>query len=196
MKKQIGKSFLKFVPFAVAITLVYGAIYAVVQQTYRQGADDPQVQYVQDIKEILESGQAGPQDIAGQNKVDASKSLATFIIVFDKDKKAVASSAILDNAIPLPPNGSFDDRKNQFFNLFLRTSENRFTWSPKKDVRIAAVLTKYKDGYVLAGRSLKEVENRVIRLGLTVLIACVVTLATTLVSIGLIGYLKSKPKKP
>lgn len=201
MKKLLKGSLLKFIPSAIAITLIYGAMYAVVQQTYRGGANDPQIQYVSDIKEILESGQAGPEDIVGQNKVDVSKSLATFIIVFDKDKKAAASSAKLGEGIPIPPSGSFDASSNKV-RLFLlnklfgvNQDENRFTWAPKKDVRIAAVLAKYKDGYVLVGRSMREIETRILVLGLSIIIAWVITLAATFISIVTIQHFKSKSKK-
>ena len=34
------------------------------------------------------------------------------------------------------------------------------SWEPAKDVREAAVVVKYKNGYVVVARSLKEVEKR------------------------------------
>jgi len=39
-------------------------------------------------------------------------------------------------------------------------SENWVTWQPRGGVRIAAVVVKSQGGYVLAGRSLREVEKR------------------------------------
>jgi hypothetical protein len=38
--------------------------------------------------------------------------------------------------------------------------ENRVTWQPRGDVRIASVVVPLEDGYVMAGRSLRDVEQR------------------------------------
>lgn len=58
--------------------------------------------------------------------------------------------------------------------------ENRLTWQPREGVRIAAVIVFYQDGFVLAGRSLREVEIREAQVtqfaGLTWLLALVTTL--------------------
>ena len=38
--------------------------------------------------------------------------------------------------------------------------EDRVTWQPRSDVRIASVVTKTANGYVVAGRNMREVEAR------------------------------------
>jgi len=68
----------------------------------------------------------------------------------------VGSSVSLNGKLPTLPSGVFDKAK--------QAGGNRFTWEPQKGVRIAAVVMKFSSssssGYVLAGRSLKEIEKR------------------------------------
>jgi hypothetical protein len=54
------------------------------------------------------------------------------------------------------------------------------TWQPEPGVRSAVVMVAYAHGYVLAGRSLEQVELRESSLVLIVAAACAVTLAATL----------------
>ena len=77
------------------------------------------------------------------------------MIVFDANGTPIASSALLDGQTPSIPPGIFDSvRKN---------GEDRITWQPQDGVRSAVVVTQFKGtstGFVLAGRSLREVEKR------------------------------------
>jgi hypothetical protein len=98
-------------------------------------------------------------DSVGSNPVDPSTSLSPFTMSFDDNGKLVEYNVNLGGSVPVPPAGVFDyARKN---------TEHRFTWQPKPGVRIAAVLRHYSgksSGFVLAGRSLREVEIREERL--------------------------------
>jgi hypothetical protein len=79
-------------------------------------------------------------------------SLAPFVIVYDDNLRPVASSAHLNGSIPTPPRGVFD---------FVRSNnQERVTWQPRPGVRIASVVTRSKNGLVLAGRNMREVEIR------------------------------------
>ncbi|MQC26609.1 MAG: hypothetical protein DWG76_04055 [Chloroflexi bacterium] len=55
------------------------------------------------------------------------------------------------------------------------------TWAPEDGVRIASVVAAYDEGYVVAGRSLREVEARVARLNMILLMGWGVSLAASLV---------------
>ncbi|MBN9387250.1 MAG: hypothetical protein J0I20_04290 [Chloroflexi bacterium] len=82
-------------------------------------------------------------------------SLAPYLIIYDNSGKPLAASVELGGAIPEVPAGVFSDLGAQ--------DQKRFTWQPENGVRSAAVLTRYSgktSGYVLAGRSLREVEKR------------------------------------
>ena len=164
-------------PLAVLTTLFCGLVYASVQQNYRQSANDPQIQIVQDTVATINSG-FSPKDAVFRNTVDISKSLAPYVIIYDASGKPIVSGAVLDGKTPNPPRGVFDFAK--------KFGENRFTWEPKKEVRSAAVLAYYKgkeSGFVLAGRSLREIEIRETRLEIQVGVAWIVILVLTLIAV-------------
>ncbi|MEI7579190.1 MAG: hypothetical protein WCJ58_04085 [bacterium] len=178
------KKFFKFAPFAVSITCIFGVIYGVVQQVYRQSANDPQIQMAEDAAKAIADGEAPINQIAGE-QVDLSSSLAPFIIIYDNQRKPITSNVFLSSEIPIPPAGSFEATiKNPGFlqSRTLVNNENRFTWAPEKNVRVAAVLIPImqgKVGYVLAGRSLREVEAREQQLQKMVIIGWVMTMGVT-----------------
>lgn len=140
--------------FWIVITGFCGLTYTTVQQNYRQGANDPQIQIAEDTASKLSSNDS-VESVVPKEKVDISKSLAPFVIVFDLNGKPVTGSAILNGKIPTPPVGVFEYAK--------KFGENRLTWQPQENVRIASVIVPYsgkEQGFVLAGRSLREVEKR------------------------------------
>ena len=139
---------------AVIVTGLSWLIYGVVQQDIRQGADDPQIQLAEDGAAKLADGRS-IQEIVPIEKVDIAKSLAPYIIVFDSSGKPIASSALLNGQIPTIPAGVFD--------VVRQNGEDRISWQPQYGVRSAVVVTQFKganSGFVLAGRSLREVEKR------------------------------------
>ena len=139
---------------AVIVTGFSGLIYTAVQQDIRQSADDPQIQMAEDTAAKLANGQQ-VQNVVPSEKVDIARSLAPYIIVFDTSGKPIASSAVLDGQIPTIPPGVFDYVRQH--------GEDRITWQPQPGVRSAVVVTQFQgpnSGFVLAGRSLREVEIR------------------------------------
>lgn len=139
---------------AVIIVGIYFFLYGAVQQVLRQGADDPQIQMAEDAAAKLSAGQA-VQSVVPTDKVDIATSLAPYMIVFDANGTPIASSAQLNGQTPTLPSGIFD--------FVRRNGEDRITWQPQDGVRSAVVVTQFKGsntGFVLAGRSLREVEIR------------------------------------
>src|SRR5258708_39251872 len=51
-------SFLVYLFVLAIITIIFGVIYVAVQQSYRSGANDPQIQIVRDINFKLREGKA------------------------------------------------------------------------------------------------------------------------------------------
>lgn len=182
MNKRLINILVAFITLPIIITLIFGTIYATSQQVLRQSANDPQIQMAQDTASALESGKEA-HSLIPSSEVDISKSLAPYIIIYDKDGQAMESSAVLDGKIPVVPKGVFD---------YVRSSgEDRFTWEPKDGVRSAVVVTSYKgvnSGFVLAGRSLREIEIRENKIMLIAGIGWVITIGVSLVSI----FLKNK----
>ncbi len=132
------------------VTLVLGTIYATIQQDLRQSANDPQIQLAEDTARMLDAGR-DPSTLAAP-PVEINQDLQPFIMIFDQTGKTLVSNAILGDHSPLLPDGLLAYVKAH--------GEHRLTWQPRPDTRIAAVIVTYKDGFVLAGRNLREVEAR------------------------------------
>jgi len=148
----------KLVAPAVAlalVTIVLGCAYVADQQILRQGANDPQIQLAEDAAAALGRGASAPAIVSSGAQIDISKSNSPFIIVMNAKGTILQSSGVLGTLPPILPRG--------VFNYMQTHDEDRITWEPAKGVRIAAVLVKFNgraSGYVLAGRSLREVEKR------------------------------------
>jgi hypothetical protein len=152
--KKISKILKLLIPAILVFGALFGTIEVAVQQNYRQSGNDPQIQMAQDQAKSFEGGQK-IETVNSLAKIDLSLSLAPFLIVYNSQGNPVASSAILNGRIPVPPAGVFEAANNQ--------GEDRITWQPSGNVRIAAVVVPFhgqNSGYVLAGRSLREVEKR------------------------------------
>lgn len=134
------------------ITVAAGMAYTAVQQSLRLTANDPQVQLAEDVANALNAG-TRPKDLIQNYKIDPSVSLSAFVVIYDKQRKVLASSGTLAGKDPMPPEGVFDYVDSR--------GEDRVTWMPKPGVRIAMVMTDYKNGYVMSGRSLRDVDYNV-----------------------------------
>lgn len=177
---------LTWLPLAIAITLLSGLIMIAVQQSYRMSANDPQIEFSENIAKGFKDA-ATAADVLPQEKVDPTTSLSSFGIIYDKDGKVLASSITIDNKTPEIPKGVLDSTA--------KTGQDRLTWQPKKGIRIATVVTKADAGYVLIGRSLKETEKREDNLSLIVLIGWLVTLALSLAALAAPALWASKKTK-
>ncbi|MBV9543578.1 MAG: hypothetical protein JOY61_04305 [Chloroflexi bacterium] len=138
-------------PIAVAVTGLAALVYGAVQQDLRQSANDPQVQLAEDAAARLDAG-APPTAVLPSDSIDISSSLAPFVIVFDSSGAQIASSAVLQGgAPPFPPT---------VFEAVRRGGQDAITWQPQAGVRSAAVVQQWRGGFVVAGRSLRLVEQR------------------------------------
>ncbi len=147
-------------------TAIFFTIYASMQQVLRQTTYDPQIELAQDLANNLNNGVKLP---TFKGYLDMDKTLATFLIVYNFQGKPLAANVRLDSKIPSPPYGVFQNAEN--------SKENRLTWQPKPGVRIASIVKPFgkKTGYILVGRSLKETENRIERIGFLIFLAWAVT---------------------
>jgi hypothetical protein len=155
---------------AALVTVVMLLIYATVQQTYRTGLDDPQIQLTRDISTKLQQGRT-IESIVTTDSIDISKSLSAFVVLYDANGKAIYSNARLDSKLPQVSKGLFD--------IVEKNAEHRVTWQPRKAVRMAMVIVKTNVSpgmYVAAGRSMTEVEQRVKQMSTFVLIAWLICL--------------------
>ena len=165
-----------WVPMAVAVTGLAALVYVAVQQDLRQNANDPQVQMAEDAAAALDAG-APPPSLVSSKTVDLARSLAPYLMIFDASGNVVVSSAELHGQPPQFPASVFNDA---------RGGQDRISWQPEPGVRSAVVVQPWHDGFVVAGRSLRLVEEREQRVLLLSAFVWLLTLAATAVA-ALVG---------
>ena len=133
----------------------------------------PQIQMAEDAADALAQGAVAESLLPPH--IDVGKSLAPFVIVYS-DTGAVASSGLLYGKVPPLLAGVLEYTR--------RRGQDRITWQPENGVRVAAVVARFQGanaGFVLAGRSLREVEKRETQTELAAGAAWVATLVASLV---------------
>jgi hypothetical protein len=153
--ERIYRTLRAWLLFAVVFSVVTVMVYSAVQQDIRQSANDPQIQMAEDAAAALDRG-AAPPSLVPSSSIDIAQSLAPYIVIFDETGRPLVSTATLHGSGISLPQGVFLYTKQHF--------EDRFTWQPEPGMRSAAVVTYYRSaqssGFVLAGRSMREVEER------------------------------------
>lgn len=156
-------------------------IYGTTQQMLRLGANEPQVQLSEDTANKLNGG-LSVKSINLPEKVEISQSLSPYIIILDQNKKVLSSSATLNGIVPVIPSGIFDS--------VAKNGEERVTWQPQPGVRQAIVVNKYSDGslngFVVAGRSLRETEFLIDKLGRDIFVGWIAINLFAIVSYSII----------
>jgi energy-converting hydrogenase Eha subunit F len=195
MRRLFSRAFALWIPFVVALTGVFGCIYLATQQNYRQSFNDPQVQIAEDAALRLTEGGV-PADIVSHSEpiVDLQKSLALWIGVYDSSGKPLESSGVLAGEPPQPPLGLFDDTTWTFEKAYVINGmkEVHVTWQSKYDTRQALVIVHAGDRFVVVGRSMRVIEDRIIDMGHELLFGWAFTNLATLAAIGfllLFGWL-------
>lgn len=151
---NIGRITRQWLPLAAVASGLTLVLFVCVQQTLRQGADDPQIQLAEDAAHALAAGAAPEAVLPAGAPVDLGRSLAPWVAVYDGEGRPLAASGRLDGAAPALPAG--------LFGFARRHGEHRVTWMPRGGVRMATVLVSVSGGsrVVAAGRSLRDVETR------------------------------------
>src|SRR6185369_7271437 len=78
---------LNYLVAAALVTVLMLLIYAAVQQGYRTGLNDPQVQMARDISLKLEEGRS-IQPYFTADTIDINRSLSPFVVLYDAQGKA------------------------------------------------------------------------------------------------------------
>jgi hypothetical protein len=128
---QIKAILRTWLPFAVLITIVCGLVYDSVQQMLQQEADDPRIQMAEDTARALDGG-TPPEAALPAGQVDVNRSLASFVVVYDRSGQPTAASGLLNGDTPRPPQGVLDHAG--------QNGMNRVTWQPQQGARIASVV--------------------------------------------------------
>jgi hypothetical protein len=177
-----------WLPLAAAIVFLSGLVEVTIQQNFRSGANDPQIQMAEDAARALEGGQTAAELVPAP-KVDIAASLAPYLVLFGPDDQPTAGNGFLHDSLPVLPAGVFD--------YAAKEGRNQVSWQPEAGVRSAVVIVPVsggKGGYVLAGRSLREVEVREDNLVKLSAAGCAGALAATLVLVLLLEILPVRPK--
>jgi hypothetical protein len=148
-----------WVALAATMLLMCGIIYITVQQSYRQGANDPQFQIAEDAVNAIALG-VNPESLVSDPPKEISSSLSPYLIIYGPGEKPVASGAVLNGNVPTMPSGVLKYVKEH--------GEDVITWKPREGIRHALVIQKTKGEpiyFVVAGRSLKKTEERIALLG-------------------------------
>jgi len=191
-----------WLPVAVATTAVCGTIAVTVQQNYRNGLDDPQIQLAHDAAARLGAG-AGPASAVNSPSVDAQRSLAPFLIVYGPSGAVLASGATLGGVTPSPPAGVLQTARNvarsgrgssgSLGPLGSARDYDRVTWQPRPDVRLASVSVATADGrVVLAARNMSEVEARESQLTWLVAFGWLAAIGGALVATAFVEWLADR----
>lgn len=173
---------LQYLSAMAIITIVMVLIYAGIQQTYRSNANDPQVEIAYDLRDRLQKS----KPILFDDTVELESSLSVFKELYDGNGNPIQSNGLLNGKLPQLPKALFEYAKTN--------GEHWITWQPQRNVRMAVGIVKVNSdntGYIVVGRSLKEVEERVSRLTTIVIIAWILCIAIVVVN-WIVGYQKNR----
>jgi hypothetical protein len=154
----------------IIITIVMLTIYATVQQSYCNAANDPQLQMIRDLRKALSEGKSISK-LFPVNKIDLKERLAVFAELFEKNGKPIQTGGLLNGALLQPPQG--------IFNYTNKRSDDVLKWQPQNNIRMAMVLEKANDAdasYITLVKSLQETEVRkttLLKIIFTAWMACI-----------------------
>lgn len=179
----MSKKIIFIVLAAIFSTILFGTIYVTSQQVIRQYANDPQIQLSEDLAGRISDG-TKPADLISNDKITIGKDQGTYIVLYDANKQPVSGNGYLDGSLPNIPSGVFDAAKLK--------GEHIVTWQPKKGIRQAIVVTAIRNGngFIVAGRSLRETEERTQKITYLVLFGWI----ASIVVIGITGYFVTKKR--
>lgn len=160
--------------FMFFVTFTCSLMYLVAQQSMRLSANEAPEQLAVATKLKLQSGK-NPDSMIPADKVNISKSLDSFFMLFDHNKKIMASSGVMGDSNPSFP--------QSVLNNVSQSHEDRITWQPEPGLRFATVALKFSNGYIVAAHSLQETENvigEITTLMFSLWLACLVVSVTLL----------------
>jgi hypothetical protein len=146
---------IQHISYIAIITIIMGVIYVAVQQNYRSGANDPQMQLAYHIKEQLKKGKSIDMYFQ-KDTIDLQKSLSIFVASYDENGSPLQSNAVIDGKLPQIPLSVI-----KFVKMH---KEDWITWQPRQNIRLATGILSTGStpvSYIAVGRSLKNAEDRI-----------------------------------
>jgi len=187
---KLSRILILFLTLEVIVCAFCLLVYVSVQQTYRNNADDPQIQIARELK--LKYSKSGLDSLSdAKDKIEiSSSSISPFYVIYDENAKPVSSNALLYNNMPQLPLGVFRAAKEN--------GENKISWQPYQGLRFATVIehiTGKFNGYILSGRSLLETEKRIEKLNWMMILTWFFTSAFVLIFVIIYSRLREEKKK-
>ncbi len=168
------------------VSIFFLLLYTTVQQCYRMQANDPQIQVAGDLAHRLGAHIPIPAGLV-PDSIDLDQGAGLFLEFYDGRDHPVFSTATLGGRVPVLPSGVLGAARKQ--------GEDRITWEPRRGVRLATVV-RYtgnpRTPFVVAGRSLRDTEDRIGNLGLMVLLGWLLSLSLILIHYPVSGFLRSR----
>ncbi|MGO4247935.1 hypothetical protein AB4Y87_12040 [Paenarthrobacter sp. RAF54_2] len=131
---------------AIIVTLIFGSAYVTLQQLGRRAANDaPTAAAAARVEAIGSAAPSAPP-------LELNPDSGVFVIVYGADNKPVSGTAALHGSFPVLPAGVLEAAR--------RTGSDAVTWQPEPDLRMAVVARPAGEQVVVAGQSLKPVEDR------------------------------------
>lgn len=173
MRMGMGSLVRHWFALATVWTLAAGAIVLVQHQVLRQQADEPQVQLAEDAARRLAGGSDALAVVPPGAPVEIEASLAPWLAIYDARGAPLSGNGRYQGNAPMLPGGAFE---------FARSHHgHRLSWQPRPGVRQALVIVPVRNaGFVVAGRSLRVIEQRKLQ---------VLQLMAVVWAIGLAGLL-------
>jgi hypothetical protein len=178
------KKLSSWIVLAIAISFVFGFIFIATHQTIRSEANATLVDTAQNIAGYLENDDtidSQIEQLSGQieqsTKVNLANSDKVFVSIYDGEGKPNASTGNVKGTARELDKGVIDTAK--------KNGVNKISWAPESDVRVAIVVYPIKKGdkgYLVVGKSLKETESNITRIGKILLVGWIITLLITLLS--------------
>lgn len=135
---------------AISFTVLFATFYIVVQQYGRSSANDAPTSLAESIAAEIKN--PANQATLPLGKLDIATSLQPFVDIYNQNYRPLAGTGYLHGTLPTIDKG------------ILRSAttghDHAVTWEPKSGTRIAAVVVKSGNYYVLGGQSLRLTESR------------------------------------
>jgi hypothetical protein len=188
MKKIISYSVLGALPLFEAVVILYGIIYLLAQQDMRRSANEALMQYAAGAMKKMDAGMPVQEAMNEFEPVDIERSLSPYMIVYDSNRKVIAGNGLLHGKVPVPPNGTFA--------YAAQNGPHRMSWQPGPGTGSAVILypcvVDGQQGYLLTGRSMREVEQRERTLAMYVATCLAITLIATFIVLSIIRHKKNR----
>ncbi|XAS71220.1 hypothetical protein VUN82_19355 [Micrococcaceae bacterium Sec5.1] len=131
---------------AIIVTLIFGSAYVTLQQLGRRAANDaPTAAAAARVEAIGSPAPSTPP-------LELNPDSGVFVIVYGADNKPMSGTAALHGSFPVLPDGVLEAAR--------RTGSDAVTWQPEPGLRMAVVARPAGEQVVVAGQSLKPVEDR------------------------------------